>query len=374
MTTQALHQSVHVDLGDRSYDIIIGPGVLGETGTRLAALAPDARCAIVTDENVAALHLDTLHDSLSDTGLRSTSLIVPPGEATKDFRNLQQTVEALLDARLERGDLVIALGGGVIGDLTGFAAAVTRRGMGFVQVPTSLLAQVDSSVGGKTGINAPQGKNLVGAFYQPRIVIADTAVLDTLPAREFRAGYAEVAKYGLINDAAFFAWLEDNLEAIVAGGAARTQAIAASCRAKAAIVARDEREAGERALLNLGHTFGHALEGITGYRSDVLVHGEGVAIGMVLAHAFSVRMNLCSPDDEERVTTHLERAGLPTDLTPVRDHMPDADALMDFIAQDKKVSRGALTFILTRGVGQAFVARDVPPSEVRAFLQLMLES
>lgn len=374
MMDQSLHQTVRVDLGDRGYDIVIGPGVLGETGARLAALVPGARCAIVTDEHVAALHLDALRENLSAAGLETTPIILPPGEATKDFGHLQQTVEALLDARLERDDLVIALGGGVIGDLTGFAAAVTRRGTGFVQVPTSLLAQVDSSVGGKTGINAPQGKNLVGAFYQPRIVIADTAVLDTLPEREFRAGYAEVAKYGLINDARFFSWLDDNLHAITAGGQARTEAIATSCRAKAAIVARDEREAGERALLNLGHTFGHALEGITGYRSDVLVHGEGVAIGMVLAHAFSARMNLCSPDDVQSVTAHLETAGLPTDLTPVRAHIPDADALMDFIAQDKKVSRGALTFILTHGIGQAFIAHDVPQSEVRAFLQQMLES
>ncbi|RKF07352.1 3-dehydroquinate synthase [Oceaniradius stylonematis] len=374
MIDETLHQTVRVDLGERAYDIVIGPGVLAETGTYLATLAPGTRCAVVTDENVAALHLDAVRASLSGAGFEPGTLVLPAGEATKDFGHLRQTVEALLDARLERGDLVVALGGGVIGDLTGFAAAVTRRGMGFVQIPTSLLAQVDSSVGGKTGINAPQGKNLVGAFYQPRIVIADTAVLDTLPVREFRAGYAEVAKYGLINDAPFFSWLEDNLDAITAGGPARTQAIAASCRAKAAIVARDEREAGERALLNLGHTFGHALEGITGYRSDVLVHGEGVAIGLVLAHAFSARMNLCSPDDVKRVTAHLETAGLPTDLTPVRAHVPDADALMDFIAQDKKVSRGALTFILTRGIGEAFIADDVPASEVRAFLQQMLES
>ncbi|WP_306119546.1 MULTISPECIES: 3-dehydroquinate synthase [unclassified Roseitalea] len=372
--TDAPTRTVHVALGERSYDIVIGDGVLAEAAERIAALAPGARCAIVTDQNVAALHLPALEASLSAAGVAPTALILPAGEATKSFHHLQRTVEALLDARLERGDLVVALGGGVIGDLAGFAAAVTRRGMDLVQAPTSLLAQVDSSVGGKTGINAPQGKNLVGAFYQPRLVLADTAVLDTLPEREFRAGYAEVVKYGLIDDADFFAWLEANRQAVFAGGAARAEAIAHSCRAKAAIVARDEREAGERALLNLGHTFGHALEAMTGYRSDVLVHGEGVAIGMVLAHALSARMNLASPDDTTRVARHLESVGLPTDLGFIGAHLPDADTLMDFIAQDKKVARGALTFILTRGIGRAFIARDVPPALVRAFLQDMLES
>ena len=374
MTHAPGQQTVRVDLGTRAYDIVIGPGVLAETGARIAALAPGARCAVVTDENVAPLHLAALEASLCDTGLAAPSIVLPAGEATKSFAHLQRTVEALLDARLERGDLVVALGGGVIGDLAGFAASVARRGMGFVQVPTSLLAQVDSSVGGKTGINTPQGKNLVGAFHQPRLVIADTAVLDTLSAREFRAGYAEVVKYGLLGDAPFFAWLQANLDAVMTGGPARVEAIARSCRAKASIVARDEREAGERALLNLGHTFGHALEGITGYRSDVLVHGEGVAIGMVMAHAFSARMNLASPDDAARVASHLETAGLPTDLSVIRPHIADADALMDFIAQDKKVARGALTFILTRGIGRAFIARDVPASEVRAFLGDMLDS
>lgn len=374
MTHAPGQQTVRVDLGTRAYDIVIGPGVLAETGARIAALAPGARCAVVTDENVAPLHLAALEASLCDAGLAAPSIVLPAGEATKSFAHLQRTVEALLDARLERGDLVVALGGGVIGDLAGFAASVARRGMGFVQVPTSLLAQVDSSVGGKTGINAPQGKNLVGAFHQPRLVIADTAVLDTLSAREFRAGYAEVVKYGLLGDAPFFAWLQANLDAVMTGGPARVEAIARSCRAKASIVARDEREAGERALLNLGHTFGHALEGITGYRSDVLVHGEGVAIGMVMAHAFSARMNLASPDDAARVASHLETAGLPTDLSAIRPHIADADALMDFIVQDKKVARGALTFILTRGIGRAFIARDVPASQVRAFLGDMLDS
>ncbi len=367
-------ETVHVDLGSRGYDIVIGPGVLARAGARIAAIAPGARCAIVTDETVATLHLEALMASLAGAGIDACSIAMPPGEATKSFASLERTVTGVLDARLERGDLVVALGGGVIGDLAGFAAAIARRGMGFVQVPTSLLAQVDSSVGGKTGINTAHGKNLVGAFHQPRLVIADTAVLDTLSPRQFRAGYAEVVKYGLINDAPFFGWLETHLDDVVAGGPARVQAVAHSCRAKAAIVARDERETGERALLNLGHTFGHALEGITQYRSDVLVHGEGVAIGMVLAHAFSARMNLASPDDTARVAAHLRKAGLPTGLEAIAAHVPDADALMDFIAQDKKVTRGALTFILTRGIGEAFIASDVPASEVRAFLEQMLES
>ena len=367
-------ETVRVDLGARGYDIVIGPHVLDAAGDRIAAIAPGARCAIVTDETVAALHLPALRARLAEAGIDTAAIVMPPGEATKSFGRLEEAVGGILDARLERGDLVVALGGGVIGDLAGFAAAVTRRGMGFVQVPTTLLAQVDSSVGGKTGINAPHGKNLVGAFHQPRLVLADTAVLDTLSEREFRAGYAEVVKYGLIDDAAFFAWLETHFDDIVAGGPARVAAVAHSCRAKAAIVARDEREAGDRALLNLGHTFGHALEGITGYRSDVLVHGEAVAIGMVLAHAFSARMNLASPDDTARVVAHLQRAGLPTSLRAIAAHVPNADALMDFIAQDKKVARGALTFILTRGVGEAFIAPDVPPAEVRAFLEQTLES
>ena len=374
MTANGTGQTVRVELGERGYDIVIGPGVLADAGARLAELVPGARCAIVTDDQVAPLHMAALRDSLQDAGIGATPVVLPAGEPTKSYAFLQQTVEAILHSGLERGDLVVALGGGVIGDLAGFAAAIARRGMGFVQVPTSLLAQVDSSVGGKTGINSPHGKNLVGAFHQPQLVLADTAVLDTLPERQFRAGYAEIVKYGLINDARFFAWLEENFDAIRGGGSARIEAIAHACRAKAAIVARDEREADERALLNLGHTFGHALEGITGYDADVLVHGEAVAIGMVLAHAFSARMNLASPDDTVRVRAHLQGVGLPTDLTSIQAHIADADALMDFIAQDKKVTRGALTFILTRGVGQAFIANDVPPAEIRAFLQQTLES
>lgn len=361
-------RTVAVDLGDRSYDILIGSDLLPKVGDHVARTTPGSRAAIVTDTNVAKLHLETVQSALSAQGIDHVTITVDAGEASKSFGVLETVVHGLLEARLERRDVVIALGGGVVGDLTGFASAVTRRGMQFIQMPTTLLAQVDSSVGGKTGINTRHGKNLVGAFYQPCLVVADTSALDTLSPREFRAGYAEVAKYGLINQPDFFSWLEENWNGIRSGGEARTEAIARSCQSKADIVARDERESGERALLNLGHTFGHALEGITGYDADVLVHGEGVAIGMVLAHSFSARMNLASHDDAARIRRHLEMVGLPTDFSSIRHMVPDADALMDFIAQDKKVERGSLTFVLTRGIGEAFVARDVPPAEVRAFL------
>jgi 3-dehydroquinate synthase len=276
-------------------------------------------------------------------------------------------VEALIDARIERGDLVVALGGGVIGDLAGFSASVVRRGVDFVQVPTTLLSQVDSSVGGKTGINSAHGKNLVGAFHQPVLVIADTAALDTLPAREFRSGYAEVAKYGLIDDAAFFSELESNWREVFSGGPARLDAIETSCRAKAAIVGRDERESGERALLNLGHTFGHALEKATGF-SQRLLHGEAVAIGMAQAFRFSARLGLCAPKVAGRVEAHLAEVGLPTRIQHIEGGAGPVEELMAAIAQDKKVARGALTFILARSVGGAFVAKDVDPAAVQAFL------
>ncbi|MEO0636618.1 MAG: 3-dehydroquinate synthase [Pseudomonadota bacterium] len=363
-------QAVRVDLGDRSYDIHIGAGLIPGLSGHINDLLPGARCLIVTDENVAAQHLEhALASFRSDA--QPESLVLPAGETTKSFHHLQDVVSAILDARLERGDAVVALGGGVIGDLAGFAAGIARRGMALVQVPTSLLAQVDSSVGGKTGINAPQGKNLVGVFHQPAIVLADISALDTLSPREFAAGYAEVVKYGLIDDAAFFDWLEQNREGLFNGPQARSlraEAIAQSCRSKARVVAADERESGQRALLNLGHTFGHALEGYCQYDPARLVHGEAVSIGMVMAHEFSSRMNLASMDDAQRVERHLRAAGLPTRLSQIPGDTPDADTLMQFIAQDKKVLRGALTFILTRGIGQAFVAKDVPSSEVQAFL------
>ncbi|WP_454812599.1 3-dehydroquinate synthase [Labrys neptuniae] len=359
---------VPVALGARSYEIAIGPGLLAEAGRRIAALAPKARLAIVTDANVAALHLKTLADSLDAAGIAHQTITVTPGEASKSFATFAEVCEGLIATRVERGDLVVAFGGGVVGDLAGFAAAAVRRGMRFVQIPTSLLAQVDSSVGGKTGINSRHGKNLVGAFHQPSLVLADTQVLDTLSKREFRAGYAEVAKYGLINDAPFFHWLEEHWQEVMAGGPAREKAIATSCRAKAGIVARDETETGERALLNLGHTFGHALEAVTGYDSARLVHGEGVSIGMVLAHEFSARLGLCSQETPSRVAAHLSVAGLPTRIDQVRGGVGTADDLMNAILQDKKVKRGKLTFILTRGIGESFIANDVDPSAVTGFL------
>ncbi|WP_075217307.1 3-dehydroquinate synthase [Mongoliimonas terrestris] len=358
---------VPVALGDRSYDILIGAGLIGAAGGLIAGVLPKARVCVVTDATVAGRHLDALDASLAEAGISASAVIIPPGEGSKSFDVLEQVVDQVIGGRFERGDAVVALGGGVVGDLSGFAAGIVRRGMRFVQVPTSLLAQVDSSVGGKTGINVSHGKNLVGVFHQPDLVLADTDVLDTLSERHFRAGYAEVAKYGLIDDAPFFAWLEDNWPAVFAGGPARTHAIATSCRSKAAIVARDEKETGDRALLNLGHTFGHALEAATAY-SDRLVHGEAIAIGMVLAHDFSVRMNLMGPEDAARVRRHFDAVGLPTRLDQVPGGLPDAGGLLALIAQDKKVSRGALTFILTRGIGQSFIAKDVPGEAVKSFL------
>ncbi|RIX99230.1 3-dehydroquinate synthase [Aureimonas flava] len=360
--------SVRVELGARSYDILIGPGLLQDAGHHFAARLPGARALVVSDRTVAALHADRLLASLARAGVAATLLTLPPGETTKSFDHLMTVVDRILAERLERGDAVVALGGGVIGDLSGFAAGIARRGMRFVQVPTSLLAQVDSSVGGKTGINSPRGKNLVGVFHQPALVLADTDVLDTLPEREFRAGYAEVVKYGLIDRPDFFEWLEANRAAIFAGGPARVEAVAASCRAKAAVVAGDEREDGDRALLNLGHTFGHALESVARYDPARLVHGEGVSVGMALAHRFSRRLGLCPGQDAVRAEAHLRAAGLPTRIQEIPGEGFTLEALMDRIAQDKKVTRGSLTFILTHGLGRSFVARDVAPEALGAFL------
>lgn len=358
---------VNVALGARAYDIAIGRELLGSLGARIKALRPDAKVAIVTDETVAKHHLAATEASLASAGIAFSRVIVPGGESSKSIATFEQVCEALIAARIERGDLVIALGGGVVGDLAGFAAAAVRRGLDFVQVPTSLLAQVDSSVGGKTGINSRHGKNLIGAFHQPVLVVADTALLDTLPARQFRAGYAEVVKYGLLGDAAFFSWLEANGPDIFAGGPAREHAIAVCCRGKAGIVSRDEREMGERALLNLGHTFGHAFEAAAGF-SDRLLHGEAVAFGITLAFEFSARKGLLPASDAARAARHLAGAGLPTHLKDLAGPLPDADRLMELIAQDKKVKRGKLTFILVRGIGAAFVAPDIDAAEVRAFL------
>lgn len=362
-------ECVSVSLQDRSYDILIGRGLMKDAGTEIAKRLPNAKATVITDETVAENYLAPLTESLKSVGIEIDPLVLTPGEKTKNYENMETACDHILKCKLERGDAVIALGGGVIGDLTGFAAGIVRRGMKFIQVPTSLLAQVDSSVGGKTGINTSAGKNLVGVFHQPQLVLVDTDTLDTLSPREMRAGYAEVAKYGLIDRPEFFEWLEKNWQGIFNGGPERIEAIATSCRAKAEVVAADEFEHGTRALLNLGHTFGHALEAATNYDSKRLVHGEGVAIGMVLAHKFSARMNLCSPDDGARVEKHLREVGLPISMNDIDGELPSTDILMEHIAQDKKVSRGELTFILTKGVGKSFVANNVPENEVWRFIE-----
>lgn len=372
--TMPVERLIHVPLGARAYDILIADGVLARAGGEIAARIKGRKAAIITDEHVGALYLETLMESLEVDGFDTVSLTLPAGEKTKSFEHLQQVCDVLLQARIERNDVVIALGGGVIGDLTGFAAGIVRRGVRFVQIPTSLLAQVDSSVGGKTGINTAYGKNLIGIFNQPDLVLADTSVLNSLSRREFAAGYAEVVKYGLIDQPDFFSWLEANWQAVFAGGPERSEAIARSCQSKADVVVADERENGRRALLNLGHTFGHALEKATNYESARLVHGEAVSIGLVLAHKFSARMNLASPDDAARVEAHLRMVGLPVSPKDISGTLPPAEALLDSMAQDKKVQGGKLTFILTHGIGQSFVANDVPASQVLSFMQETLET
>ena len=362
-------EAVPVALGDRSYDITIGEGLLADAGDLIKPLLRRPLTAIVTDENVARLHLPALQATLAAAGIRATAVILPAGESTKSFEHLAKACDQLLAAGIERRDRIIALGGGVIGDLAGFAAAILRRGVDFIQMPTTLLAQVDSSVGGKTGINSSHGKNLIGAFHQPVAVIADTALLDTLPRRELAAGYAEVAKYGLLGDADFFAWLEEAAGAILRGDSqARIHAIRKSCEAKARIVAEDETETGIRALLNLGHTFGHALEVATGY-SDRLLHGEGVAIGMVQAFRFSERLKLCAPGTADRVARHLQEVGLPIHASQIQGALPPPARLVEIMRQDKKAVDGRLTFILARDVGKAFIARDVAETDVKAFLE-----
>ncbi|TAJ28001.1 3-dehydroquinate synthase [Bosea sp. (in: a-proteobacteria)] len=367
-STPAARTVVPVALEGRAYDIHIGRDQLAEAAALIAALAPGARAALVTDETVARLHADALEASLARAGIGTTRITIPPGEASKSYARFAAVCDALLDAKIERNDLVIAFGGGVVGDLAGFAAAVLRRGVRFVQIPTTLLAQVDSSVGGKTGINSSHGKNLIGAFHQPALVVADTALLDTLSQREFKAGYAEVVKYGLIDDPAFFDWCEVNWSRVIAGGPERDQAVAVSCRAKAAIVARDEREEGDRALLNLGHTFAHALERLTAYDSSRLVHGEAVAIGLALAFRFSQRLGLCPGQDAIRVSRHLDNIGLPSRLQQVPGGAGSAEDIVAAMAQDKKVKRGALTFILARGIGRSFIAPGIPADDVRGFI------
>jgi 3-dehydroquinate synthase len=361
--------TVPVNLGDRSYDITIGSGLLPNAGSLLATHLPRKKTAIVTDANVAKFHLKTLQDSLESSGITSTVIIMPPGEATKSYASLAEVCDKLLDVGIERRDQVIALGGGVIGDLAGFASAILRRGVNFIQIPTSLLAQVDSSVGGKTGINSPHGKNLIGAFHQPSHVLIDLDLLKTLPQRQRAAGYAEVVKYGLLGDANFYSWLDQNVESVIdcAQGAV-DHAVRVSCETKARIVAEDETETGVRALLNLGHTFGHALEASTGY-SDILLHGEAVAIGMVQAFRFSEMQGLCAEGTADRVVKHLIRAGLPTHVSSIKAELPPPDKMVEIMRQDKKASGGKLTFILTRGIGEAFIARDVDDAAVKTFLE-----
>jgi len=366
-------KTVSIDLPGREYDVIIGPGLLDMAGQLIAARAKGAKCGIVTDRNVANFHLKQLEASLRAFGLHKGSVVVEPGEASKSFGVLGPLSEDLLEMKLERGDLVVAFGGGVIGDLAGFAASILRRGVRFVQIPTSLLAQVDSSVGGKTGINTGQGKNLIGTFHQPSLVLADTQVLSTLPDRELRAGYAEVAKYGLLGDAAFFEWLENNAGSLLARDeTALITAIETSVRAKARVVIEDERETGVRALLNLGHTFGHALEAFTGY-SQRLLHGEAVAIGMAMAFRLSERLGLSPSGTADRVSRHLKATGLPTRVQDIPGgELPDVNRMVTLMGQDKKVRRGIMAFILVRGVGQAFVSEDVTEPELRDFLETEL--
>ncbi len=359
---------VPVALGARSYEVRIGTGLIDTMGAQVAPLLRRRKVAVVTDETVAAEHLMRLAKSLETEGIAMTALALPPGEATKGWDQFSRCVDWLLEQKIERRDVVVAFGGGVVGDLVGFAAAVLRRGVRFVQIPTTLLAQVDSSVGGKTGINTAQGKNLVGAFHQPSLVLADIGALDTLPRRHLLAGYGEVVKYGLLGDAGFFDWLEGHGPALIDGDqAARLHAVTRSVEMKAGVVSRDETEEGERALLNLGHTFCHALEKATGY-SDRLLHGEGVAIGCALAFELSQRLGLCSQEAPSRVRAHLKAMGMMTDLADIKGDLPDADALLRLMGQDKKVVDGRLRFILARDIGAAFVAEDVPPDVVRDLL------
>ena len=361
--------SVRVELGERSYDILIGSNLLTTAGKYLRPLTREAPVFIVTDETVAALHLKPFEAGLAAANLTATSIVLPPGEQTKSLSQLQSLTARLLDARVERDSVLIALGGGVIGDLTGFAASITLRGIPFVQVPTTLLAQVDSAIGGKTGINTAQGKNLLGSFYQPHLVLSDTATLTTLPPREFLSGYAEVVKYGLINDVAFFHWLEKNGAAILERTPeALTHAIVTACKAKAGIVTADEREAGNRALLNLGHTFGHAFEAANAFGPD-LQHGEAVSLGMCLAFAFSVRLGLCPAEDAKRVHRHLAAIGLPTTPGEAGAGKWDPKVLVNLMRQDKKVRGGRLRFILTRGIGKAFLHEDLAAEEIQNFLE-----
>ena len=362
---------VPVALGERSYDIHIASQLLAKAGSLLGDLKGKAAggvVPVVTDETVAILYYARLAESLTAAGFSPLPIVLPPGEQTKSFGHLERLIDRLLSANVERSSLIVALGGGVIGDLTGFAAGVLKRGVDFVQIPTTLLSQVDSSVGGKTAINTPHGKNLVGVFHQPRLVIADTDVLSSLPRRELLGGYGEVAKYGLLGDADFFSWLERYAHKALDGDTpAISHAVAHSCAMKAAIVARDERETGDRALLNLGHTFGHGLEAATGF-SDRLIHGEGVALGCVLAFRLSEKLGFATKADVERVEAHFASTGLKTKIAQIPGLIPTVDEILGHMRHDKKASGGRMTFILARGIGHAFLSRDVPEEAVRSVL------
>ncbi len=362
-------ETVRVELGSRSYDILVGAGIMSQAGRLMAPVLARPNAIIVSDETVAGLYLDPLAAALKSANIAFRSIVLPPGEQTKDFAHLQGLLEGMLEARVDRQTTVIALGGGVIGDLAGFAAAIVLRGIDFVQVPTTLLAQVDSSVGGKTGIDTRHGKNLVGSIHQPRLVLADVALLETLPKRELLAGYAEIVKYGLIRDPAFFDWCEENGASLRDGNReTRIRAVVASCQAKAKIVAADEREWGDRALLNFGHTFAHALEAETGY-SNELLHGEAVAIGMIMAFELSQSLGLCPAEDALRTRRHFEKIGLPVTPKIIHGRKWDAKALLGHMRHDKKVRDGKLRFVLTRGIGKAFVSDDVGIEAVTRVLE-----
>ena len=364
---------IEVELGTRSYPILIGPALLERAGDEIAARCPQGRCAIVCDRTVEVHYGGVLRASLASAGLECVTLCAGQGEDAKSFAGFEQLCNAILQLKLERRDVVIAFGGGVVGDLAGFVAASVRRGMNLVQIPTTLLAQIDSSVGGKTAINSAHGKNLIGAFYQPLLVLIDPDTLKSLPLRQLRAGYAELVKYGLINDAGFFAFLEARHAEVFAGGPARIEAIEKACRAKAEIVGCDEREAGMRALLNLGHTFAHAFEAAARFDTSRLVHGEAVAVGLVLAHAFSASLDLCRHDECARLRAHLLATGLPVAPRDIGFGPQDRDALLAFMEQDKKAARGALNMILTHGIGGAFRAADVSRAALSDFLDTQLE-
>jgi 3-dehydroquinate synthase len=365
-----MSRPITVGLGDRAYQVVIGPGLLDQAGRHISRMARERRVAVVSDDTVWGLHGPRLQAALRGSEINAHPLIIPPGEAAKSFAGLADLCDRLLALELDRGDLIVAFGGGVVGDLAGFAAAILKRGIDFVQIPTTLLAQVDSSVGGKTAIDTPRGKNLIGAFHQPRLVLADLGVLSTLPDREMRAGYAEVIKYGLLGDAIFFKWLEANVASVLARDPkALDHAVSRSVEMKAEIVAEDETEQGRRALLNLGHTFGHALEAETGY-GPALLHGEAVAVGMSLAFRYANAHGMCSGQDAQRAVAAIDAAGLPTTLSAVPGHPFSAERLVHHMAQDKKAQRGKLTFILPQGIGVARVVKAVEPQAVATFLMV----